>query len=185
MRHTLHTFVILIASTIFLIGQDSSIFWTSDSGTKKSLSEVSETKNTVELKPGSQYRFINKNAQIFNERLNESIIKKSKNKTAIIDLPMPDGTYKTFELYEQSIMAPALQEKYKAIRTYYGYGVDDPSFEARVSFHHNGIYATMKSQDGTIYIVEPLYSTGNTQHISYQAKDLMHKDFGACTAWTN
>ena len=51
----------------------------------------------------------------------------------IIQIPNANGDLERFEVIEASVMAPELQAKYPEIRSYAGFGIDDPSAYLRFS----------------------------------------------------
>lgn len=88
------------------------------------------------------------------------------NSTAIIALPMPDGTNLSFSVVESSIMHPDLQAQFPQIRSYSGQGIEDPSLIARFSYSPQGFNAMILGGFETIFI-DP-YNRGEISHyISY------------------
>ncbi|MFK7936008.1 MAG: reprolysin-like metallopeptidase, partial [Saprospiraceae bacterium] len=52
--------------------------------------------------------------------------------TATVELPLPDGTFQTFQIWESSIMESGLAAKYPEIKTYVIQGIDDPLSAGRM-----------------------------------------------------
>ena len=87
-----------------------------------------------------------------------------------VQLPMPNGQLKTFQVFESPIFEPALTAKFPNIRTY---SVIDPELSSnrgRIDISPYGFHAVIRTDEGMIYI-DP-YSQQNTEHvISYYRKD--------------
>ncbi|MBK9736691.1 MAG: T9SS type A sorting domain-containing protein [Saprospiraceae bacterium] len=92
---------------------------------------------------------------------------------ASLEMPMPDGSLKTFLIWESPVMEDELAAKYPSIKSYKGYQKDDRTVTTRFGLGPNGFYAAIKAEEGMIY-VDP-YSIGNRQHfITYYTSD--HED---------
>lgn len=100
---------------------------------------------------------------------------------AILELPLPDGTSGRFSIVESSIMAPELAAKYPQIRTYAGYGVDDPTARVRLDLTPAGFHAQILRAGGSIYL-DPLQRGDFTHYQSYYRRDFTSDDtLGGCT----
>lgn len=87
----------------------------------------------------------------------------------IIDLPMEDGTLRSFYMYESPVMAPALAEKYSSIKTYKGVCVDNKLINVRLDITPEGFHAAIHAPQGIFYI-DP-YDSDLTAYLAYNVKD--------------
>lgn len=79
-----------------------------------------------------------------------------------LQIPLPDGNASWFDIYESPIMEPGLAAQFPDIKTYAGYGVNDPTASLRFDLTPQGFHAMILSAHGT-YFIDP-YCRGNTQH---------------------
>ncbi|MFZ0543880.1 MAG: reprolysin-like metallopeptidase [Candidatus Promineifilaceae bacterium] len=94
----------------------------------------------------------------------------AQNNQVTITLPLPDGSYQDFYLYESPVMHPDLAAEYPEIKTYTVKGVEDAYATGRVDLTLHGFHAMVLSPKGTFYI-DP-YSQRDTAHyISYYTAD--------------
>ncbi len=93
---------------------------------------------------------------------------------AVIALPLPAGGFGRYAIVEAPILAPALQARYPEIRTYAGYGIDDPTATVRLDSTPAGFHGLILSAEGTIYI-DPFQRGDVTHYQSYYKHDF-HSD---------
>ncbi|MBK9188487.1 MAG: hypothetical protein IPM33_05965 [Phycisphaerales bacterium] len=87
-----------------------------------------------------------------------------------LSLPLPDGSFQTFALRESPILEPGLAAAAPDIRTYAGYGVDDPAAAIRLDLTRHGVHAMVRGPSD-VFLIDP-YSGGDTAHVtSYRLRD--------------
>ncbi len=87
--------------------------------------------------------------------------------TAVVAIPLPDGTTGRFRLVEAPVMEPALAAQFPQIKTYAGVGLDDPTASIRCDLTPLGFHAQILSvRTGTIY-VDPVSPTDPTHYLSF------------------
>ena len=98
----------------------------------------------------------------------------ARNSSAIIELPMPDGTMELFSFVNSPVMAPELAEKYPEIQVFVGQGISDPSAVVRFDLTPQGFHAMILRSESTVYI-DPFTSGDLTKCISY-TKDSFYQN---------
>ena len=100
----------------------------------------------------------------------------------LINLPLPDGTFETFEMYDSPVLAPKLSEKYPSIKSYKGKSINTPGMNVRFDTGPYGFHAAIHSASA-VYYVDP-YARGNTEeYLTYNVKDQSNQvdfDFPLC-----
>ncbi|MDO9454156.1 MAG: M12 family metallo-peptidase [Stagnimonas sp.] len=95
--------------------------------------------------------------------------------TTVIELPMPDGSNRSFRVVEIAVMAPGLAAKYPGIKTYAGTAVDDALTTGRFDTGPRGFHGMITGPKGVVYI-DP-FSRGDTRHYqSYFKQDARRYD---------
>lgn len=127
----------------------------------------------------NKYRTLKLDKSVMQTVLKQAIIKdlsNGKESNLLMTFPMPDGTNQVFKIYEAPVMHPDLCAKYPSIKSYAGFGIDDPTAYVRFGTSPSGFHAVIKSaRTGSSYI--DTYSKSDTDHyISYFRKDFEKKD---------
>lgn len=95
--------------------------------------------------------------------------KKGK-KGSVINLPMPDGSFEKFEIYDSPVMAPLLAAKYPSIQSYKGRSLDTPGMSVRFDTGPYGFHAAIHTHS-EVYYIDP-YTRGNTtEYLTYNVVD--------------
>ncbi len=89
----------------------------------------------------------------------------------VLELPTPDKGVQRFKVVEASIFAKALADKYPEIKSYKGWGIDDPTATLRFDISPQGFRAMVITESGS-WFLDP-YSTEDTKYyMAYHKKDL-------------
>mgnify|MGYP005850208607 CR=1 FL=1 len=105
---------------------------------------------------------------------------------AFITVPMPDGSFETFELVETEMMEFPLRAWMDAqgwpMRTYKGRGVEDPDADIRVDFGGpGGFHASIfRGVERERVHVDRLWRDDTTLYASYRASDLRRDEAWEC-----
>jgi hypothetical protein len=92
------------------------------------------------------------------------------NSSAIIELPMPDGTLKKFRVVQSPVMAPELAAQFPNIKTFNVVGVDEPGVSGKLDWTEMGFHAMLRRVSGDIFI-DPFSRNNYTDYISYYKYD--------------
>ncbi len=122
----------------------------------------------------TQYRTLTLNSNLLHQTLATSplefTLSVADNQTRI-SLPLPDGRYTQFAIFESPIMAPELAARYPDIKTFFGQGIDEPTLSVRLDWTLKGFHAMILAP-GSTFFIDP-YSTADTRtYISYDTADL-------------
>lgn len=89
----------------------------------------------------------------------------------MISLPTPEGKTVRYRIVETPVMAPALQAKYPQIRTYTGYGVEDPTARLKCDLTPHGFHAMIRSGLYGTSLIEPYSMKTKEYAMVYYKKD--------------
>lgn len=118
----------------------------------------------------NEYRLVRANLGTLKSFLwalpNEQAVIYQRSNAPVLTLPLPDGTFGRFRVWESSIQEPGLEAQFPDIRTFNGQGIDDPRATIRFDLTLRGFHAQVLTPENTWYI-DP-YAVGNTEdYISY------------------
>jgi len=87
-----------------------------------------------------------------------------------ITLPMPDGNFRTFQIWQTPMMEAPLAEKYPEIKTFTGYAPDNKYTTVKLDFTYKGFHA--KIFDGSkTYFIDPFSDANDGFYICYYKQD--------------
>ena len=91
----------------------------------------------------------------------------------IITLPLPDGTNQQFRIAEYQMMEPDLAAQLPDVKTYLGWGIDDPAATVRLDRTPAGFHGMILGAGETVYI-DPYTNRDTTHYLSYYARDYVN-----------
>ena len=97
-------------------------------------------------------RYFNVDALELKRILELSPTEYTGDKSNIIQIPMPDGSFARFAIVESLIMEPELAARYPQIKNYKAYGIDDPKASGRLSSNPKGFGGMLHTAQGRIFI---------------------------------
>jgi len=95
----------------------------------------------------------------------------------VISLPMPNGTFARFKVWESSIMEAPLAAEFPDIKTFAGQGIDDPTAHIRMDLTPQGFHSQLLSPEGDVYI-DPYSRNNTTLYAVYYKRDYTKKNDG-------
>ncbi len=104
-------------------------------------------------------------------RFSESAIRSS----VTISIPMPDGSFQEFNVFESPLMPLELAQKFPQIKTYTAVGISNPNAMAKIDFTQKGVHAMIFAIGQNPVFVDP-FDAANQTYISYFKKDFRSDD---------
>ena len=87
-----------------------------------------------------------------------------------LSIPTPQGGFERFAIVEAPVMQPELAAQFPNIKTYRGFGLDQPAATIRLDFTELGFHAQVLSPDGQYY-VDPYFHLQTDLYMSYYKHD--------------
>ncbi len=99
----------------------------------------------------------------------------------VLDLPAPDGSLRSFRVWQTYIMEPELAARYPYIRTYNAVAVDDPAVTAKLDYTLAGFHAMIYNGPDT-WLIDPLNNGDDGYYQVYYKKDCIRykTDYMSC-----
>lgn len=88
-----------------------------------------------------------------------------------IEIPMPYGSFETFQMMETPMMEEELANKYSDIKTFTGVSVQNPRNTVKVDIGPYGFHAMVLSNDGR-YFINPMSNFTTSEYMSFYRRDL-------------
>lgn len=95
-----------------------------------------------------------------------------KNSSALIELPMPDGSVQRFKVVSSHYLAPELAAKFPEIRTFNVMGIDHPGTYGKLDITALGFHGMLYGTAGNIFI-DPYKRNNVEDYITYYADDFI------------
>lgn len=87
-----------------------------------------------------------------------------------LSLPMKDGSFRRFAVFEMPILSEELQAQHPELRTFRGQGIDDPSEVAVIDYTTIGFHAMVLSQHGS-WFIDPVDFSGTNTYAIHEKSD--------------
>lgn len=91
---------------------------------------------------------------------------QAKNKSVIIEIPMPDGSSSRFRIEESQVLAAHLARDFPTWKTFQGYGIDDPTATAQFDWTSKGFHGYIFTSKGTVFI-DPFQENDTENYLVY------------------
>lgn len=102
-------------------------------------------------------------------------------KPARINLPLADGTFADFVVWEYDCLSDSLREKNPTIKLYHGYNPAQKSQRVRMGFTHTGFHATVFTPGQADTWIDPFSYSDHSKYFVYAKDKLRQPDrFGIC-----
>ncbi|TQV87273.1 reprolysin-like metallopeptidase [Aliikangiella coralliicola] len=132
-----------------------------------------ETNNAVSAKqkPGAQegsedQRHLKLAFDVFASKLHLAPAQKLSSHGVEVDLPLPNGKFVRFELFESSIMEESLTKKYPQIKTYWGRQVGNPENTGRFDLTPHGFHGMFQYAGEQVFI-DPETREDTSGYVTY------------------
>jgi hypothetical protein len=89
-----------------------------------------------------------------------------------IELPTPDGGFRTFVIWKAHTMSAGLEAKYPNIRTFTAYALDNPRVVAKLDYTLKGFHAMVMDGANTFFI-DPYSNVNDGYYMSYYKHDFV------------
>ncbi|HXS37950.1 MAG TPA: zinc-dependent metalloprotease family protein [Flavipsychrobacter sp.] len=99
-----------------------------------------------------------------------SVIPDNPANAEIIPLPMPDGTFMDFKIWQSHIMSSEMEARYSEIKTYTAYAVGNQNITAKIDFTLRGFHAMIYNGNKTSFI-DPYSDVNDGHYICYYSHD--------------
>ncbi|MBK8427156.1 MAG: hypothetical protein IPL27_14790 [Lewinellaceae bacterium] len=96
----------------------------------------------------------------------------ARERALLLDLPMANGSMRTFKVVESPVMAPELAAKFPAIHTYSGVATDGSGVIVRLGVGYKGFHAFIFGDESGSQSVLPYAEGHNTIYMAYKVSDL-------------
>lgn len=107
-----------------------------------------------------------------NQELKTELLNISEDPTSaqIFELPMPDGSIRTFRIWQTPVMEKGLSDRYPGINTFTAVATDNKAVTAKIDYTLSGFHAMIFDGSNTAFI-DPYSNTNDGYYIAYYKKD--------------
>ena len=127
-------------------------------------------KNGVRLLKPAIAQAFSLNLEAFANKINTSPTEFS-GQGQVVQIPMPNGQFRSFEFFDSPIMQPGLMAKYPEIKTFSARAVDNYNIQGRFDITPEGFHGYILGL-GSPVIIDPIYKDNNKLYQVFFRKDL-------------
>ncbi|MEN0003866.1 MAG: reprolysin-like metallopeptidase [Bacteroidota bacterium] len=98
----------------------------------------------------------------------------ARNAPLTIELPTPDGDFRTMAVVESPVMHPDLAAKYPQIKSFKVWDVNNSKLHGRIDYSPYGFNALFHTEEGEVFIAP--YAESAAYHMVYSYKDINFSD---------
>lgn len=120
----------------------------------------------------AQHRLLSVDLNELNTQLLDAAQEFSGESTVSMLLPLPDGTFENFLVYESPIMEAALAAKFPMIKTYVAQSISEPSISGRLDIGPKGFHGILFTSEGSVYL-DPLNDSEQNIMKCYYKRDFI------------
>ncbi len=91
-------------------------------------------------------------------------------KKETIQIPLPNGQFEAFEIWETPVMQAGLAAKYPEIKSFSGKSINNKGYTVKLGYTYKGFYASILTPEGKI-LVDPFAKKQDRYYFSYNAND--------------
>ena len=96
----------------------------------------------------------------------------ARERALLLDIPMADGSLRTFSVVESPVIAPGLSAKFPAIRTYAGTAADGSGVSVRLGLGYKGFHAFIFDDQNGLQTVRPYAEGEQSFYMAYRMSDV-------------
>src|SRR2546428_187120 len=130
----------------------------SGDGIWQTIDKSSIATRDLQLPAASSYRILRLNKDALARQLARAPMERTgdlRKSPAVLSLPMPDGSFKSFRIEESPVMDAELVARYPEIKSYRGQGIEDETATVRFDWTPLGFHALVFSADRAVNIQPP------------------------------
>lgn len=167
----LKTFVLQLLFFVYCFGlfaQDTNNLWTKTTQQKAERGKLLKRKSQPHKSDFYQLDINALKSKLKNAPVRGKNLKRSK---MLIDFPLANGTFETFQIIERPILHPDLQATMPNSRTYKGQSITNPTNTIIFSITSHGLNTMLLTANHNVEFIDPI-SYGGNNYMVYRKSDL-------------
>ncbi len=104
-----------------------------------------------------------------------STAQAAENEAVALEIPMPDGSFKTFKIWRADVLHPDLAKRFPEIKSYAGHEIGDRTTSIRCDITPRGFHAMVLSATENTVFIDPIWWGDMAHYQVYFKKDFAKK----------